>query len=83
MEGAHTGRNPALLTQSIDTLRTTVNVLLVQVAGFKGSRAAVESPLAHVRKGITGVDLPLQDVRVMFLPRMGEDWGCESSEKKL
>lgn len=70
-----------LLTQGIHTLRTTLDVLLDQSTGLPRSRAGVESPFAHVGKGIACVYLPLQDVGVMFLSRMSENRRRKSSKK--
>ena len=83
--GLHTGCDTALLTELLNSTRATGNATLVQLPRVQGAFATTKGALGVSSHGITGMDLPLQDMRIMLFAWVGDGGGgqacsCNSEE---
>jgi hypothetical protein len=76
-----TRSNTTLLTKLIDRTSTTSNTALVQLPRVKGALAATKRALGCRGHGITSVDLPLDDMRVVLLAGVSDNGAGQTSRR--
>ena len=76
-----TSSDTTLLTKLIDRTCTTSNTALVQLSRMKRALAATKRALGCRSHGITSMNLPLDDMRVVLLAGVSNSGGSQTSRR--
>lgn len=76
-----TGSDTALFTKLIDRASTTSDTTPVQLPCMEGTLTATQGALGCRSHGVTNVDLPLDDMRIVLLTWVGDSGSSQASRR--